>query len=136
MDQVVSWAWIGPIVAQGGDVIQLSDIDISRLGFGQISPVPDAVYSSASLSFNNPILFTWATYPDAIDYWVDLVRGEEEKVWQSQLMSAQSTPFDGTLSDGSHIQPDEYWWAVGARRWLGDYPQAVYTYLTSISVEE
>ncbi len=136
MGEVLTWVWVGPIPVKDGDKIQLGDIDIDPEGFVQSSPAPEAVYSAASITPDSPVLFQWSNYPNAIDYWVDLIRGEDELVWQSALVPAQSAAFDGTVQNGTHIQPDEYWWAVGARRWLGPYMQTVYTYLTNIRFEQ
>jgi len=135
IDQALSWVWVGPIPLGQGEVIQLADIDISPLGFGQLSPEPEAVYSAAAITPATPLIFQWSPYPETTDYWLDLIRGEEENVWQSQLVTAQQVAFDGTLTDGTHIQPDEYWWAVGARSRLGTYQQIVYTYLINVSIE-
>ena len=136
MDKALSWIWVGPIPVTDGRMIQLGDIDISPLGYMQVSPDAEAVFSAAGITPETPITFQWAQYPEANDYWVDLVNGEEDIIWQSQLVPALSVIFDGTLSDGTHIQPDEYWWAVGAVRQLGSYTQTVYGYLMSISIEE
>lgn len=136
IDQVLSWVWVGPMSIQDGEVIQLPDIDISHLGFSQDSPIPGAEYSAAAITNDNPIVFQWTSYPNASDYWVDLISVEDVPIWQSPLVTVRSTAFNGTLSDGTRIQPGEYWWAVGARSWLGSYSQNVYTYLTSISLEE
>ncbi len=135
IDQALSWVWVGPIPLHQGEVIQLPDIEISPQGFGQISPEPEAVVSAAAITPATPLIFQWSPYSEATDYWIDLIRGEEEKVWQSQLVTAQQVAFDGTLTDGTHIQPGEYWWAVGARSWLGTYQQIVYTYLVNVSIE-
>jgi hypothetical protein len=80
-------------------------------------------------------LFEWAAYPGASKYWVDLVRGEGQNVlWQSGPVETTSSAFDGTMGDGNHIQPDEYWWGVGAWRELGSYKLAVYGYLPVLRV--
>jgi hypothetical protein len=138
IDQVISWGWIGPAAVENGADVQLPDLDISLLGFGQVKPAPNATFSAAALSSQNPILFEWTTYPQAATYWVDLARGEEEEqevVWQSPLNQASSLAFDGTLGNGSRIQSGDYWWGVGARRDSGSYPLTVYGYLSVLRIE-
>jgi hypothetical protein len=134
-DQVVSWGWLGPVPVEDGAVIELPDFDISLLGFKQVNPEPDATFSAAAISPGNPITFEWTAYPQAVKYWVDVVRGEEQElVWQS-LIQATSFAFDGTVGNGAHIQPGEYWWGVGARRELGPYKLTVYGYLSGLIIE-
>jgi len=134
-NQVVSWGWLGPVAVENGAVIELPDLDVSLLGFRHVNPKPDATFSTAALSSQNPIRFEWTAYPQAIKYWVDLVRGEEQKlVWQS-LTQATSLAFDGTLGNGARIQPGDYWWGVGARRELGPYKLTVYGYLPGLVIE-
>jgi hypothetical protein len=134
-DRVVSWGWLGPVAVENGTVVELPDFDISLLGFRQVSPAADATFSAAALSPDNPIPFEWTAYPQAVKYWVDLVRGEEQElVWQS-LVQAKSFAFDGTVGNGAHIRPGEYWWAVGARRESGPYPLTVYGYLAGLIIE-
>jgi Ig-like domain from next to BRCA1 gene len=136
IDQALSWVWVGPVPVQQGQAIQLADIDISPLGFAQTNPEPEAVFSAAAITPSTPVMFQWSDYPGAVDYWVDLVNTDEANIWQSNLVSAQSASFDGTQTNSTHIQAGEYWWAVGARRWLGDYQQTVYTYLINMNIEE
>jgi hypothetical protein len=134
-DQVVSWGWLGPVAVESGAVVELPDFDVSLLGFSQVSPGPDETFSAAAISPQNPITFEWAAYPQAVRYWVDLVHGEEQElVWQS-LIQATSFAFDGTVDSGAHIQPEEYWWGVGARRELGPYKLTVYGYLSGLIIE-
>jgi hypothetical protein len=134
-DQVVSWGWLGPVPVEDGAVIELPDFDISLLGFKQVNPEPDATFSAAAISPENPITFEWTAYPQAVKYWLDVVRGEEQElVWQS-LIRATSFAFDGTVGNGAHIQPGEYWWGVGARRESGPYPLTVYGYLPGLIVQ-
>lgn len=138
IDQVISWGWIGPAAVEDGADVQLPDLDISLLGFGQVNPAPNATFSAAALSSQNPILFEWTTYPQAATYWVDLARGEEEEqevIWQSPLGQASSLAFDGTLGNGTRIQSGDYWWGVGARRDAGSYPLTVYGYLSVLRIE-
>jgi hypothetical protein len=134
-DQVVSWGWLGPVAVENETVIELPDFDVSLLGFRQVSPAADASFSAAALSPDNPIPFEWTAYPQAVKYWVDLVRGEEQElVWQS-LIQSTSLAFDGTVGSRAHIQPGEYWWGVGARRELGPYPLTVYGYLPGLIIQ-
>jgi hypothetical protein len=107
------------------------------LGFSQISPNMESVYSAAAITQSTPIFFQWTSFPGASDYWVDLVRGEEQALaWQSRLVQNTSAAFGGTLLEGKRIEPGEYWWAAGAQRLLGSYTQTVYTYLVGFTVEE
>jgi hypothetical protein len=134
-DQVVSWGWLGPVAVENGAVVELPDCDVSLLGFGQVSPEADATFSAAAISPENPITFEWAVYPQAVKYWVDLVRGEEQELVRQSVVQATSFTFDGTLGNGSHIQPGEHWWGVGARRELGPYKLTVYGYLPGLIIE-
>jgi hypothetical protein len=136
IDQVVSWGWIGPMAVKDGDVIEAPDFEISLQGFEKINPEPNASFSAAALSAENPILFEWTAYPQADTYWVDLARGEEQEVvWQSTRVQATSLAFNGRVGNGTHIQPGEYWWGVGARRELGSYVLTVYGYLPVFMIE-
>ena len=102
----------------------------ARLAYDAITPGTDP------LSPENPIVFEWAAYHQAVAYWVDLARGEEQQViWQSSLIQATSLAFDGTVGNGAHIQPGEHWWGVGARRELGSYMLTVYGYLPGLIIE-
>ncbi len=136
IDQVASWGWIGPIAVEDGKVIEVPDFEISLQGFEKINPEPNASFSAAALSSENPILFEWTAYPQADTYWVDLARGEEQEVvWQSTRVQATSLAFDGRVGNGTHIQPGEYWWGIGARRELGPYLLTVYGYLPVFMIE-
>ena len=58
----------------------------------------------------------------------------QEIVWQSELVTAISVAFDGTLRDGSNISPGDYEWAVGAQRKVGGYNLVVYGYLAALQI--
>jgi hypothetical protein len=136
VDQVITWGWIGPIAVENGAVIELPDLDISLLGFRPLDPAPEATFSAAEITSEAPIVFEWRAYPQATTYWVDLSLGEElEMVWQSPFVQDTSVAFGGTLSDGTHIEPGEYWWGVGAQRALGPYTLTVFGYLPGITIE-
>lgn len=136
MDQVISWGWIGPVIVGNGEEVELPDFEISLQGFGPTGPAPDAAFSGAALATDNPILFEWTAYPQATTYWMDLARGEEQElVWQSGYVHDTSVAFDGTLDDGTHIQPGQHWWGVGARRALGPLTLTVYGYLSRLTAE-
>jgi hypothetical protein len=135
IDEVISWGWLGPIAVEKGANVELPDFDISLLGFEQVNPEPNADFSAVNISAANPVQFKWTAYPGAAKYWIDLVRGEEQNVlWQSGPVQTTSFDFDGTVGDGTHIQPNEYWWGVGAWRELGSYKVAVYGYLPVLRV--
>jgi hypothetical protein len=134
--QVISWGWMGPVAVEGGTTVHLPDFEISLLGFGQVGPDPYVAVSAEAISDANPIVFEWTAYPQAVVYWVDLSFGEElEAVWQSDLLEGTSVPFDGTLDDGSHVQPGEYWWGVGVQQELGAYTVTKYGYQQRLAVE-
>ena len=134
--QVVSWGWLGPVIVESGAVVPLPDFELSLLGFGQVSPEPNAAIFAAALLPENATVFEWTAYPQAVTYWVDLSPGEElEVVWQSGLVQGTSVTFDGTLDDGAHILPGEYWWGIGARQELGPYMLTVYGYQQRLSIE-
>jgi hypothetical protein len=133
---VVSWAWLGSIVLEGGATLQLPDLELSLLGFRQVAPTPDAVITEAALSAGNPVQFEWTPYPQAALYWVDLSPGgEPDPIWQSPLLEGTSLLFDGTLEGGAALQAGEYWWGVGARRAVGPYTWTVYGYQQRVFVE-
>lgn len=134
-DQVVSWGWLGPVAVENGAAVELPDFDVSLLGFSQVNPGPDETFSAAAVSPQDPITFEWAAYPQAVKYWVDLVRGEEQELVRQSVIQDTSFAFDGTLGNGAHIQPGEYWWGVGARRELGPYKLNVYGYLPGLIIE-
>ncbi|MFQ5610868.1 MAG: hypothetical protein ACE5H9_01900 [Anaerolineae bacterium] len=136
LEEVVSWAWLGPVAVEDGTVAQLPDLEISPLGFGPISPEAGASFPAGVISPENPLRFAWTVYPQATTYWVDLVRGEEQTlVWQSPLVQTPTAAFEGALSDGTRLEPGEYWWDVGARRALGPYTLTVYGYLPGLIIE-
>lgn len=135
MDQVISWGWLGPVAVENGAVVELPDLDISLLGFGQTSPAPNASFSAGAISSGNPIVFEWTAYPEATAYWVDLAQEEGQAPVWSAASQTTSLAFDGTLDDGAQIQPGEYWWGVGARRDLGSYTLVVYGYLPVLTIK-
>lgn len=137
IDQVISWGWIGPIDVISGQVLQLPDFEIGQRGFSQKSPASDASFSAASISAASPLTFEWTAYQPGTSNWVDLTRGEAQtQVWQSDLISGTTIAFDGTLTDGSHITPGEYWWGVGAFSDIGDFTQTIYGYLFHFTVTQ
>jgi hypothetical protein len=136
IDQIVSWAWIGPVPLVGGSVVQLPDFEIGYAGLAPLGPAPDSSSAVSAISQANPLLFEWSPYPGAGQYWVDLVMGEEQApVWQSPYVQGTTAAFDGTLFGGAFVQPGDYWWAVGARKPVGAYNQTVYTYLVGFTLE-
>lgn len=135
IDQVISWGWLGPVPVQNEAVINLPDFDIALQGFGQTSPAPNASFSAAALAAE-PITFEWSGYPQANDYWLDLAEEKTEQIiWQATVDGGTSLSFDGRIDGGGSIQPGEYWWGVGARRQLGNYPLIVYGYLPVLQIE-
>jgi hypothetical protein len=130
--EVISWGWLGHVPVETGEEVALPDLDISLKGFEQVSPEPNAKFSSAE-----PIQFEWRAYPGASSYWLDLIREDEQNVlWQSAPVQALSLTFDGKTKNGDPIQPGEYWWGVGARRNVNDYTMAVYGYLPALLIDQ
>lgn len=129
LEQVVSWAWLGPVAVQNGASAQMPDVDVSLLGFEPGKPAANATFSAASISPSNPIKFEWSAYPQATKYWVDLAHGQNQNVIWQAVAQGTSLNFNGKLSNGAQIQPGDYWWGVGARRDLGGYKLTVYGYL-------
>jgi hypothetical protein len=130
MDEVVSWAWIGPVVVDPGAAMELPDLEISLEGLRAVSPESDDSFSAAT------IVFEWTAFLEVTTYWVDLTWGEEQDlVWQSDFVQDNSAAFDGALNDGTSIQPGDYWWGVGARRGLGPITLTVYGYLSQLRIE-
>ena len=134
-DEVVSWAWLGPLSVARGNVLNLPDFDVSMQGFEPVAPSAGASFSAADISAQNPIVFEWSPYPEAIDYWVDLMQGDDlNRVWQSPLVGTTSVAFDGTTAEGSPVTADTYWWGVGARRMVGNYQLTIYGYLPTLTI--
>jgi hypothetical protein len=72
-----------------------------------------------------------------IDYWVNIENTEGKNSGNhTQQVPAQAARCDRTLSDGTQIKPDKYWWVVGARRWLRSSTKIVYTCMTSLFIYE
>ena len=135
VDEVASWAWLGPVTARGGASVTLPDLEVGLPNLGQFEPQAGASVSSAGLSQQTPLTFEWTELSGEVAYWVDLARGEElAVVWQSPLVETPRVTWDGTLSDGSHVPPDTYWWGIGARRDLDGYEMTVYGYLTALFI--
>jgi hypothetical protein len=115
-NEVVSWAWIGPVPLQNGDFHVLPDLQIALVGLDPIKPSDGAIMKAGSITAENPLRFEWSQYSDAAHYWVELRTGPTlELVWRSGYVDALSINFDGILSDGERISPGGYWWSVGAR---------------------
>jgi hypothetical protein len=135
VDEVVSWAWLGPFTISRGATVRVPDLEISLLGFEPVSPPSGAFFSASEISAQNPLTLEWVPYPAASAYWVDLTKGDDlNRVWQSTLVDTTHVPFDGTLEDGSHVTADTYWWGVGARKDVGDYQLTVYGYLPTLAI--
>lgn len=114
--EVVSWAWIGPIPVQDGDMFLLPNIEIGLLGLRPVNPPDGALLNAGSITPQNPLIFEWDPFPSASHYWVDLRIGPSlQLVWQSEYVNNQTVSFDGILMNGETIQPNSYWWSVGAR---------------------
>jgi hypothetical protein len=114
--EVVSWAWLGPIAVQDGDLLQLPGMEIGLSGLRAINPSEGAIINASSISAQSPLIFEWSAFPSASYYWVDLRVGPSlQLVWQSEYVNSQAVTFDGILMNGETIQPSSYWWSVGAR---------------------
>jgi hypothetical protein len=115
-NEVVSWAWIGPVPVQNGDFHVLPDLQIALVGLDPIKPSDGAIMKAGSITAENPLRFEWSEYSDAAHYWVELRTGPTlELVWRSGYIDALSINFDGVLLNGERISPGGYWWSVGAR---------------------
>jgi hypothetical protein len=137
IQDVISWGWLGPIFLQEGQDLTLADFELGYLSLEHINPEPYASLSTNTISPSNPLVFQWSAYPGGEQYWVDLAKGDQQQlVWQSPLVSGASAAFQGVLNDGTHIQPGEYWWGLGARRELGGYPFTIYSYLVKFVFEQ
>jgi hypothetical protein len=116
VDDVVSWAWIGPAAVRDGCVTSLPDLEIGLLGLHQLNPSLDAFIGMGAATPANPLVFKWTPYPAASRYWVDLhAGGTLARVWQSGVVTTESVAFDGNLDNGETLQPGTYWWRVGAQ---------------------
>jgi hypothetical protein len=114
VEEVVSWAWIGPLAVQDGAVVDLPDLEIGLLGLTQTDPPADAFVGA--ITPQAPLTLAWDPYPDASRYWVDLHAGRAlQRVWQSDAVAGTSVSFDGILDSGETLTPGTYWWRVGAQ---------------------
>jgi hypothetical protein len=113
VEEVVSWAWIGPLAVRNGDVVAVADLEIGLLGLVQTNPPPDAFVDA--ITPQAPLALAWLPYPDASRYWVELLAGAAlQRVWQSDAVGSTSVAFDGILDSGETLAPGTYWWRVGA----------------------
>jgi hypothetical protein len=134
-NEVVSWAWLGPLSVARGNVLNLPDFDVDLQGFESVAPSAGASFSAADISAQNPIVFEWSPYPEATDYWVDLMQGDDLiRVWQSPLVGTTNVAFDGTTAEGSPVTADTYWWGIGARKVVENYQLTVYGYLPTLTI--
>jgi hypothetical protein len=114
--EVVSWAWIGPIPVQDGDYYLLPHLEIAPFGLVPLSPMDGAIINTDSISSANPLTFDWTAYPGGAQYWMELRAGPAlQMVWQSDFVIDPSVAFDGVLINGEPIQAGNYWWSVGVR---------------------
>lgn len=136
-EQVVSWAWLGPILVSNEEQESLPDLEIDPLGFEQTRPLSNATVSAAAISPSTPLRFEWQPYPSATSYWVNLTRGDRQfSVWVSAFSSVPVVFFDGTLYDGTHIQSGEFWWAVSAQRPSSGYTLTVISPMIPLTVTQ
>ncbi|MDX1613374.1 MAG: hypothetical protein R3300_03630 [Candidatus Promineifilaceae bacterium] len=132
---VLGWIWIGPVPLAAGQALALPDMDVARQGFGARQPPADSSIAAAEVTAANPLTFSWRVHPQADAYWVDLLRGTAlTPVWQSALIEDDSVTFDGRLDDGSRWSPATYFWAVGGRGRVGEYPLVVYGHYNGLRV--
>jgi hypothetical protein len=131
IDEVTTWAWIGPVPIEGDAVVTMPDFDIGLRGLMPVNPVPDMAYDQPNPS---SLQFTWTSYPGTnVEYWMDLYQGKEQRLVKQSARSPESAyTWDGKI-DGQRVA-DEYWWGVGARTTLDTYLQVAYTYLTRFVV--
>jgi hypothetical protein len=118
-DQIATWAWLEGYLPAGATQVDLPDLEISlnrdSFFFQQVSPDEGAQFSASQISSGNPITFRWDRYSGALSYWVDIyLQGDDVAIWQSDLLSATTAYFDGTLDDGDPITEGQYWWNIGS----------------------
>jgi hypothetical protein len=113
VEDVVSWAWVGPLAVQDGAVVEVPDLEIGLLGLIQTNPPVDAFVDAVTPQ--TPLTFEWTPYPAASRYWVELYAGRTlQRVWQSDAIAATSVVFDGILEGGEVLASGTYWWRIGA----------------------
>jgi hypothetical protein len=116
LNEVVSWAWIGPVPVQDGDFHVLPDLQIALVGLDPLKPADGGMLKASSITTQNPLRFEWNAYPAAAQYWVELRAGPAlDLVWRSGYIDTTNISFDGILLNGERIPPGSYWWSVGAR---------------------
>ncbi len=127
VDQVATWAWLGPVRVRAGEQVNLPTFDLGPSECRPLTPVADQAYDPPDPNPDNPVEFTWSPYPGAGGYWLDLARGSDLRhVWQSDLLTGLSATWDGRVNDAR--APGEYWWGVGARKPVDPYTLVVYSY--------
>ncbi len=115
--EIAALAYIEGNLPSGVNIITLPDIEISLnpngSSFELQTPVDGTTYSAAAISGNNPVPFVWTSYSPGGTYRIELgPQGSDQPVWTSAQLSPTSYMWDGTLTDGSHITPGDYWWRV------------------------
>jgi hypothetical protein len=115
-DQVVRWGLVRTSPVLTGEMTGMPDLEISLLGLGPVTPLPDAQLTNGPITLDNPLRFEWSAYPAADQYWVELrLNRLSAPVWDSGFIDSTTVNFDGTLWSGATIQPGTYWWSVGVR---------------------
>jgi hypothetical protein len=133
--EVFSNAWIGPIVVSDGASIDLPDFDIGLQGLEYTNPIPDSQIPISTITDDSPLTFRWTGYPYAGSYWVTLLDGDNfAEIWKSGLVSDTNVDFNGTLMDGSRIQPGQHWWGVGVQGTLGEFAITAFGFLDGFLV--
>lgn len=132
--EVFSYGWFGPIIVNIGANLVLPDFDIGLQGFDSINPIPDSRIRLSQITNQTPLAFQWVPHPYASEYWVTLSDDTLRNIWQSGRIAATSVNFNGTLADGSQIQPGQYWWQVGMQGSLGDFTITAFGFFDGFTI--
>jgi len=132
--EVASLARLEGTLTDGGDIIELPDMEISINVSGDLfellSPDDQAPVSAAAISGVNPLQFSWSSYDQTGTYHVELGPvNSDTPIWTSTQQSSDklNLMWNGTLDNGSHVAQGTYWWRVAVTQSLGNDVLVVYT---------
>lgn len=130
--EVASLAWLKGTLSNGGNIIELPDLEVSINLSGNIfeltSPDDGASVSATAISASIPLRFEWSSYNQNGSYHIELgPDGSNIPIWSSSQQAQTYYMWDGTLDDDSHITQGTYWWRVAVTKSLGNAILVVFT---------
>lgn len=129
---ITSLARIRGTLPVGVDIIDLPDFEIGINLIGMLfelqTPVDGAAYSASAISSTYKLQFIWTLYSLGGSYHIEIgSQGSDQPLWTSSQIASTNYPWDGTLSDGTHIIQGTYWWRVAVTKSLGNYVVVIFT---------